>query len=98
MFSFVYRCNTQFPVYTKLLGYEKQFINSLMCALDWYDRVPVTNILYDSLQEDWVTRKGTEVYTQKLRSSFHTFLQSHSHKGKGSRAREGHFLLQRVKA
>lgn len=69
-----------------------------MCALDWYDRVPITNILYNSLQEGWITRKGTEVYAQKFRSSFHTFLQSHSHKGKGSRAREGLFLLQRVKA
>lgn len=49
-----------------------------MHALDCYDRVPVTNILYNSLQEGWATRKGTEVYTQKLRSSFHTFLQSQS--------------------
>lgn len=69
-----------------------------MCALDWYERVPVTNILYKPLWEGWVSRKDTEVYTQKLRSSFHTFFQSHSHKGKGSRAREGHFLSWGVKA
>lgn len=80
------------------LGDEEGLISFLTCALDCYDSVPANNILYNSLREGWVTRRGTEMYTRKLWSSLHTFLQPQNPAGERSRAGEGHCLLQKVKA